>query len=62
MTDCTWGNEDAALPDQTEAVPCSQFGCFYYPARVTASCLGLEQYPSGKPELVQIWHSVFVRY
>ncbi len=60
MADGTRSNEDAALPHQTEAVPCSQPGSFYHPACVTASCLGLEQYPSGKPGVVKIWHSAFV--
>ncbi len=60
MADGTRSDEDAALSHQTEAVPCSQPGSFYHPACVAASCLGLEQYPSGKPGVVQIWHSAFV--
>ncbi len=60
MADGTRSDEDAALSHQTETFPCSQPGSFYHPACVAASCLGLEQYPSGKPGVVQIWHSVFV--
>lgn len=60
MADGTRSDEDAALPHQTEAVPCSQSGSFYHPACVAASCLGLEQYPSGKPGVVKIWHSALV--